>query len=389
MSRTKMQSSLSSKNMVSLDHTMISPNVNGSVYKSTGVDTSEADDGLQNIVSQILGTWPKSGVGKVCLEIGSFANVIDIGVGNIGIAICTDGVGSKSIIADLMHRYDTIGIDCIAMNVNDLICVGARPLSLVDYIALEKADSVILDEIAKGLCDGADQAGISISGGEIAQLKDIVHGFDLVGTSIGIVELDKILDGKNIREGDLVIGVKSNGVHSNGLTLARYALFEKALYSVDSSVAELECTIGEELLKPTDIYVKEAISISNSITGLKAMVNITSDGFLNLTRGSDGIGYVIDAMIEPHPIFSMIEKLGEVPQPEMFQVFNMGTGFCYVVDPKDSEETLSILENHNRQAQIIGYAVVDSEQRVSIPEYNLLGKDKTFWTEKLIARLSQ
>ena len=166
------------------------PLTSHTAYRDAGVDTDEADIGLGRLVKRITRTWPRHGnFGTVLLPIGYFANVIDIG--GTGLAICTDGVGSKAIIAKAMNKYDTIGIDCVAVNVNDLICVGAQPLSLVDYIAVERVNSQILDAIAIGLTKGAEEAGISISGGETAQLEDVVHGFDLAGTAVGIVALGK------------------------------------------------------------------------------------------------------------------------------------------------------------------------------------------------------
>src|SRR5436305_1114008 len=159
------------------------------LYKTAGVDTAAAQSGLQKIVASIKQTWPAPGaLGAVKLDIGYFANVIDIG--GIGLAICTDGVGSKTIIAQMTGRYDTIGIDCVAMNVNDVICVGARPISMVDYVAIEAVNASVLEAISIGLSEGARMADISISGGETAQLKDMVHGFDLAGTAIGYVPLD-------------------------------------------------------------------------------------------------------------------------------------------------------------------------------------------------------
>src|SRR5207253_2949631 len=143
----------------------------------------------------------------------------------VGVALCTDGVGSKTIVAEMMGKYDSIGIDCVAMNVNDMICVGAKPLSLVDYMAAAHTDAAMLDAIGAGLCEGARMAGISISGGETAQLKDIVKGLDLVGMAVGRVALDKVMVGRGVREGDVVIGVRSSGIHSNGLSLARKAFF--------------------------------------------------------------------------------------------------------------------------------------------------------------------
>jgi phosphoribosylformylglycinamidine cyclo-ligase len=353
-------------------------------YKETGVDTAEADAGLERIVARVKGTWPPGGLGRVVLPIGYFANVIELD--GIGLAICTDGVGSKTIIADMTRQYDTIGIDCVAMNVNDMICVGAKPLSMVDYIAVSQTDAAMLDAIAAGLCEGARIAQVSISGGETAQLKDVVHGFDLVGMAVGRVDLDKVIDGKTVCEGDVVIGVRSNGIHSNGLTLARKTLFEKHGYSLDRRFDELGATLGEELLRPTAIYVQEAMAILRAVDGVKALINITSDGLLNLTRVAAEVGYVIDRLIEPQPIFPLIQRHGDVDESEMFEVFNMGIGFCYVVDPAAVERTIAILKQHGRLAQRIGYAVADHEKRVRIPQRGLVGRHKRFWKESQSAR---
>ena len=355
------------------------------VYKETGVDTAEADAGLERIIARVKGTWPASGLGRVVLPIGYFANVIELD--GVGLALCTDGVGSKTIIADMMGKYDTIGIDCVAMNVNDMICVGAKPLSLVDYIAVSRTDAAMLDAIAVGLCEGARIAQVSISGGETAQLKDVVHGFDLVGMAVGRVPLDKVIDGRNVQEGDIVIGVRSNGIHSNGLTLARKTLFEQHGYSVTRRFDELGATLGEELLRPTAIYVPEAMQILQQVEGVKALINITSDGLLNLTRVAAEVGYVIDRLIEPQPIFALIQRHSNaVDESEMFEVFNMGIGFCYVVDPAAAEPTIAVLRQHGRFAQRIGYAVADREKRVRIPQRSLVARHKRFWKESQTAR---
>ena len=352
-------------------------------YRDSGVDTAEADAGLNNIIARVQRTWPRAGQGRVALPIGYFANVIEMD--GVGIAICTDGVGSKTIIADMMGKYDTIGIDCIAMNVNDMICVGAKPLSMVDYIAVERTDAAMLDAVGAGLCAGAEMAGISISGGETSQLKDIVKGFDLVGMAVGCVPLDRIVDGASVKEGDVVIGVRSNGVHSNGLSLARKAFFGNGTYTVGQKFDELGTTIGEELLKPTHIYVPEALDILDKVRA-KALINITSDGLLNLTRVAAEVGYVIDTLIEPHPLFALIQRLANVDDSEMYEVFNMGIGFCYVVDPADVDTTLSILKRHGRTAQRIGYAVADRDKVVRIPQRSLVGQHKKFWREEAAAR---
>jgi len=345
-------------------------------YKAAGVDIAEADAGLRNIVGRITATWPRSGLGKVQLPIGYFANVVDIG--GIGLALCTDGVGSKAIVAQLMGKYDTIGIDCVAMNVNDLLCVGARPVSMVDYIAVERADAAVLDGIAVGLAEGARQAGVSISGGEIAQLRDVVRGFDLVGTAIGTVALDRIIVGRDIAPGDCVVGIASSGIHSNGYSLARRVFFEEARLSVDHVFPELGCPLGEELLRPTFIYVPEVLEILDQVKSVKALVHITGDGLLNLPRVEAEVGFVLDDLPPPPPIFDLIERHGGVSPAEMFEVYNMGVGFCVVVPEADVAVTLAILTRHGRQAGVIGHAVADPSRSVTLPQHKLVGRGKRF-----------
>lgn len=348
-------------------------------YKDAGVNTDEADAGLQRLTRRIKQTWPppNAPIGAVKLEIGYFANVVDFG--GIGVAISTDGIGSKAMIASMLGKYDTVGIDCVAMNVNDIICVGARPISMVDYVAIEKVDANILDELSIGLCAGAEMAGISISGGETAQLKGMVHGFDLAGTAIGHVPLDKILVGQDIREGDAVIGVESNGIHSNGLSLARHAFFERGNYKLSHRFEELDSDLGTELLRPTHIYVRESLELLKRVPSLKALIHITSDGFLNLTRVKSHVGYVIDALPDVPPIFNLVQRLAQVESAEMFSVFNMGIGFCAVVAPADAEIAKKILSDGGRRAHIIGHATADAERKVHIPQHKLVGRGKHFW----------
>jgi len=348
-------------------------------YQAAGVDTDEAASGLNRLIQRITRTWPPRGsFGAVQLPIGYFANVIDIG--GIGLAICTDGVGSKVMIAQLMDRYDTIGIDCIAMNVNDLICVGAQPVSLVDYIAVERANAQMLEAIAIGLADGAKAAGISISGGEIAQLEDIVHGFDLAGTAVGTVALDKILTGRDLEPGDRIIGIESSGIHSNGLTLARKAFFKRAdPLALDHPVPGTDATLGDELLRPTLIYVREVMEILRQVPSLKALTHITSDGLLNLSRvDAPAVGFLIDEMPPTPAIFNMIQQYGGVSAAEMFEVYNMGVGFCVVVGDPDVASVLSILAKHGRKASVIGQVIEDPTKGVYLPRQGLTGHKKRF-----------
>jgi phosphoribosylformylglycinamidine cyclo-ligase len=352
-------------------------------YRDSGVDTEEADIGLDLLVKIITRTWPpRDKLGGVQLKIGYFANVVDIG-GGIGLALCTDGVGSKAIIAQMMNRYNTIGIDCIAMNVNDLICVGARPVSLVDYIAAEHVNSQILEAIGIGLAEGADQAGISISGGEVAQLEDVVHGFDLAGTAVGIVPLNKVLTGRDIEPGDRIIGIQSSGIHSNGLTLARKAFFKRERpLPLDFPVQGTNASLGEELLRPTLIYVREVMQILEKVPDVKALVNITSDGLLNLNRvEKQGIGFVIDEMPETPAIFKMIQEFHPVSDAEMFEVYNMGVGFCVVANEADVGTILSIVAKHQKKAWVIGKVIEDQSKGVYLPGRRLKGYKKRFYQE--------
>jgi phosphoribosylformylglycinamidine cyclo-ligase len=347
------------------------------IYKAAGVDTAETQSGLHQIVERIRETWPAPGaIGAVKLDIGYFANVIDIG--GIGLAICTDGVGSKSIVAQMMRRYDTIGIDCVAMNVNDVICVGARPVSMVDYIAVENADADMLGAIAIGLSAGAKEAGVSISGGEISPLKDVMRGFDLVGTAVGIVPLDRIITGRDLAPGDIIIGLESSGIHSNGLTLARHVFFKQSKLTIDHVFPELGVPLGEELLRPTLIYVAEILEIISKVPTVKALINITGDGLLNLPRVDARVGFRIDDLPPAPPIFRLIQSHGGVSDAEMHQVYNMGIGFCVLVGEKDRDATLAILQRRGRRARIIGRVIEDDTKGVYLPRQRLVGHGKVF-----------
>jgi phosphoribosylformylglycinamidine cyclo-ligase len=249
---------------------------------------------------------------------------------------------------------------------------------MVDYIAVERADAAMLDGIAIGLAEGARQAGISISGGEIAQLRDVVRGFDLVGTAVGMVPLDRIIVGRDVRAGDRVIGLASNGLHSNGFTLARRVLFGEAGLSVDDTVPELGGSLGEELLRPTFIYVPEILELIERVPDIRALIHITGDGLLNLPRVDAEVGFVLDSLPPPPPIFDLIEQRGGISRAEMFEVYNMGIGFCVVLPERDVEAALAILARHNRRAWVIGHAVADPEKSVHLPQHGLIGRGKRF-----------
>jgi len=275
----------------------------------------------------------------------------------------------------------------VAMNVNDIICVGAEPFALVDYLAVQEPDPFLIEQIAKGLHEGAETARIAIPGGEIAQIPEMLGddglpgiAFDLAGAAIGSVKLSRIISGRDIAEGDIIVGLRSSGVHSNGLTLARRALFQHGGLKVDTFLGELGRTVGEELLEPTIIYVPQVNEILSTNIQVKALIHITSDGFLNLTRVESTIGFVIDYLPEPHPIFSVIQKLGGITDQEMFRVYNMGIGFCIVVPESDLDALLAILRKHKTEAYPIGRTVKKSEKVVSIPSKRLVGRGNRFFT---------
>jgi len=352
-----------------------------SAYTRAGVDTSEADAGLSSLKERFQSGWlSRETFGAPQLDIGYFANVVNIG-GGTGLAICVDGVGSKAKIAHELKRYDTIGIDCVAMNVNDLICVGARPVSFVDYIGVQAITREMIDQISVGLTRGVSDCkveGFNICGGEIAQLKEIINGFDLIGTAVGTVPLDRIVTGKNLRPGDVVIGLASNGIHSNGLSLARRTFLEDNEFRLDHRFEEIEGTLGDELLRPTEIYVPEVLDVIATIPETKALINVTSDGLLNLTRVDAPVGFVIDNLPKPQPIFDLIERFGAVDFAEMFHVYNMGVGFCVVVAKDAVDRTLEVLHRHKRRAWPIGHAVADAGKHVEISQHGLIGQGKFF-----------
>jgi phosphoribosylformylglycinamidine cyclo-ligase len=351
-------------------------------YESLGVDAQGVDETLRGLGGLIQETFSFNEYPPL-LPLGYFANVVRLSV-DLGLAISTDGVGTKLLIAQQMDKYDTVGIDCVAMNANDIICVGAKPVSMVDYIAVQRLDDRQLGQIAVGLRDGAKQAGINIPGGEIAQVREMIHGprdgmgIDLVGSCVGVVHPERIVIGQDVKPGDAVVGIAAVGMHSNGFTLARHALFERGGLSVDTRVDELGRSVGEELLEPTPLYVRPIVELLESGLAIHALAHITGDGLLNLSRVAAPVGFVIDAPLPPLPIFSLIQRLAEVETSEMFSVFNMGTGFCVVLAADDADRAIRAATDHGHTARVIGYAVGDESRRVWLPEQGLVGEGKRF-----------
>jgi phosphoribosylformylglycinamidine cyclo-ligase len=350
-------------------------------YASAGVDTRRAGDAIGGLV-EILRSIDPGRDRRAVLASGHYASVIALD-GRLGLALCTDGVGTKLIVAEQARRFDTIGIDCVAMNVNDLVCVGAEPRAMVDYIAVEQADSNVLKSIGEGLKAGAERAGIEIPGGELAQLPEMIRGhpsplgIDLVGAAVGTVELDRIVSGKATAPGDAIIGLPSTGIHSNGFTLARKVLLEDGGLSLDDVPAAIGRPLADELLEPTEIYVSAVLELLRSDLGVHGLAHITGDGLLNLLRLNEAVGYLIDAPLPTPPIFELVRSLGSLAPAEMHEVFNMGTGFCCIVAEDDSEDALTGLKKHYPEARIIGRTIEEAGV-VRVPAAGVVGDANGF-----------
>jgi phosphoribosylformylglycinamidine cyclo-ligase len=325
-------------------------------YAKAGVDQGAADSAVAGLVRALGAIRLDRPSAQVPLP-GHYASVIKIG-GELGIALSTDGVGTKLVLAEQLGRFDTIGIDCVAMNVNDVICVGAEPLAMLDYIAIEKADPEVCEEIGVGLARGAEEAGIEIPGGELAQLGQLVRGVDVSGACFGTVALDAIVDGSAVQPGDAVIGLPSTGLHSNGYTLARSALAE---ISLDDD--RLGRPLGDVLLEPTEIYVKPIVELLRSEVEVRGLAHITSGGTKNLLRLAAEVGYEIDDPLPVPPVFDLIQEYGGVSDEEMGEVFNMGCGFCVVVPAGDESAALELLRRHYPDAKRVGRAT-DGPRRI-------------------------
>jgi phosphoribosylformylglycinamidine cyclo-ligase len=325
--------------------------VSQDAYTRAGVSQAHADSAVAALVSHLS----KIETGKPSRNVplpGHYASVLRIDE-RTGIAFGTDGVGTKMVVAEQMDRYDTIGIDCIAMNVNDLVCVGAEPIALVDFILCRTADPEVCGAIGKGLRRGAELSGIEIPGGEIAQVGDVVEGIELAGSAIGLVSLDAIVDGSAVSPGDAVIGLPSSGLHSNGYTLARKVL--DGLPLDQDPEGRLGRPLGDVLLEPTEIYVEtilELLAVPDvSVNGL---AHITGDGLNNLLRLGEGVGYAIEDPLPVPAIFDLIADRGEVDDGEMHEVFNMGCGFCVIVPEADLDAAVGLLGGSYPGARRIG-----------------------------------
>ena len=323
-------------------------------YKSAGVNVSKIRQSQNAIGKIISSTHRVSKNVKIVHGFGHYAGIIEISGGKL-LATHTDGVGTKVMIANLMKKYDTVGIDCVAMNVNDIICIGATPISFVDYIAANKNDQKIFKKIVKGLATGAKKAAVPIVGGETAIMPDLISGkgfsFDLAGMVVGILSKKQMILGKKINVGDVIIGAKSSGLHSNGYSLARKVLLSK--YSLKSRFKGIG-VLGNALLTPTEIYVKPVLEIIQKCN-VHGLAHITGGSFTKLLRLKK-IGYDLDSLPKPPTIMQLIEEQG-VKSLEMYKTFNMGVGFC-VVAPKNEEKRInSIFKKYGMKSKRVGQII--------------------------------
>lgn len=334
-------------------------------YAESGVDIDKEEKAIKSLIGQIKHT--RKGIGRPMG--GHYAGMISFG--KYALVLCTDGVGSKVLIASKLKKWDTVGIDCMAMNVNDALCVGAEPLAFVDYLAVDSPESTFTKEIGRGLKKAAELSNVSIIGGETASLPEVVHGFDLAGTALSYVEKNQVITGNNISPGDVIIGLESSGIHSNGYSLVRRIIDQSSFDYTDDFPNGLYPgqTIGEVLLTPTAIYVKEILALLKKIN-VHGLAHITGGGLRNFNRLNSEVQYEITNPFQPHDIFSFIQKLGNVDNKEMYQTFNMGMGFAIIVSSSDKKETMKILKKEsNYSVKQVG--IVNKGSGVSFPPYNL------------------
>jgi len=322
-------------------------------YKGSGVDVNAGYEAVRLIKEHAVRTF----IPGVLSDIGSFSGLFAIdkhAYKDPVLVSGADGVGTKLKIAFALDKHDTVGIDCVAMCVNDILCQGAKPLFFLDYLATGKLDPQKAAQVVKGVADGCIQAGCALLGGETAEMPDMYaqEEYDLAGFAVGIVDKDNIITGKRIKEGDVLVGLNSSGLHSNGFSLVRRLFMDK----LNEYSQELGCTFGEELIKPTNIYVQPVLDADKKFD-IKGMAHITGGGFIeNITRMlNDGLRARIDCKAwEIPPVFEIIQRLSGMDKVSMFNTFNMGIGLVMVFSKIEADEAVAFFNDRGYEAQIIG-----------------------------------
>jgi phosphoribosylformylglycinamidine cyclo-ligase len=319
------------------------------------------------------------------LASGYFATLMHIPPGP-PLALTTDGVGTKILLAREAGRWEPVGIDCVANNVNDVICVGAVPLALLDYMATDRIEEDVLEELARGLYLGAEEAGIAIPGGEIAQIGAMLAPpaggppmLDLVGTAIGALPPGREpVDGSRVEPGDVVLALPSSGLHSNGYSLARHVLFDVAGMKLADLVPGTARHLDDALLQPTRVYVRAAEALWDAGVTPRGLVHISGGGLLNLARLAADVSYELDALPPPPPVFRLIAEAGQVPAATMYATFNMGIGFCVIVPPSKQQTAITALKSAGGEPVVVGSVTARPGRYVSIPKAGLLGRGDVF-----------
>lgn len=335
-------------------------------YKQSGVDITEGYRAVQLMKKHVARTW----VPGVEDDLGGFGGLFSLdlfGIKEPVLVSGTDGVGTKLKLAFLLNKHDTVGIDCVAMCVNDIICCGAKPLFFLDYIALGKNNAEKVAEVVSGVAEGCVQAGCALIGGETAEMPGFYphNEYDLAGFSVGIVDRNKVVHKKNVKENDMIIALASSGIHSNGFSLVR-KVFDVEKVDLTKPVSGLEGkSLGEALLTPTRIYVKPLLALMEQVH-IKSVAHITGGGFYeNIPRSlPDGLKAKIQkSAVNILPIFDLIAQAGSIPERDMFNTFNMGVGMTVIVSPDDVEKALTILSKQGQEAYVIG-EVLQGESEV-------------------------
>jgi len=333
----------------------------GFTYEKAGVSIDKVSKVHQIIGELIKHTYQnrKGKFGEVFGEYGHYAGLLNIS-DELCLALHVDGVGTKVLVSQLMNKYDTIGIDLVAMHANDIICIGAEPVALEDYLAVEEADPEFIAEIMKGIVAGAEIAQMAVIGGETATMPDIIKGikkgkgYDLSAMSVGVVKKSRIITGEHIQPDDIIIGLESNGIHSNGLTLARKALLDLGKFTVEQKLPNSQFKIGEDLLRPTKIYSREILEILERIE-VHGLAHITGGAFSKLNRLSySKIGFDLTDLPVPPLIFKNIQSITKISDYELYRTFNMGIGFCIITDESNSSEIKKICQKYKTKIYQIG-----------------------------------
>ena len=337
-------------------------------YKAAGVDVTAGYRAVELMKAHVARTMTKGALG--CL--GGFGGLFELDLSDMPHPVLcagTDGVGTKLKIAFLLDKHDTVGIDCVAMCVNDIICCGAKPLLFLDYIACGKNVPEKIAAIVAGVAEGCVQAGCVLNGGETAEMPGFYAAdeYDLAGFAVGAVDRARILDHSSVAPGDAIIGIASSGVHSNGFSLVRRVFDVERPGVLQQRYDDLGMTLGEALLAPTRIYVKPVLAVMKALA-VKSVAHITGGGFYeniprSLPEGRRAI--ICKRVVDRHPLFELIQKAGDIPERDMYNTFNMGVGMTLIVGKDDAQRAVSILTENGEDAKVIGY-IDDGERGVEL-----------------------